>query len=247
MNVSLYQASAAMNAANRWQDLIAENLANASATGFKKQELSMEVVKAGLMLPGHQTAPLFLLPHANAELNMRQGELRRTGADTDLAIDGPGFFEIQLPNGSPAYTRNGEFRITPQGMLTTKSGLLVMGEGGPIQLDLAAGGPLTISATGEISQGGVMRGRLKLVEFDQPAMLTPVGAGFYVSQNPGVQARPAAATTVSQGFVEASNVSTTLEMANLIMAMRQYETAQRVAQIQDERMGRTISELSGNG
>jgi flagellar basal body rod protein FlgG len=247
MNVSLYQASAAMNAANRWQELIAENLSGAPLTGYKKQELSTEAVRAGLMLPGNQAAPVFLLPHATAALNLQQGELRRTGAATDLAIDGPGFFEVQLPNGASAYTRNGEFRVSPQGVLMTKNGHTVMGETGPIQLDVASGEPMTISASGEVSQGGVLRGKLKVVEFNQPSLLTPAGAGLYLAQNPQLQARPAAASSVCQGFVEASNISPMLEMANLIVAMRQFETAQRVIQLQDERMGRTISELSGNG
>lgn len=247
MNVSLYQASAAMNAASRWQELIAENLAGAPVTGYKKRELSTAAVQAGLMLPGNQPAPVFLLPHANAALNLQQGELRRTGLATDVAIDGPGFFEVQLPNGTPAYTRNGEFRITPQGQLMTKSGQVVMGETGPIQLDTAAGEAVTITASGEVSQGGVVRGKLKLVEFDQPQLLTPAGPGLYTAQNPQLQARPALGSTVCQGFVEASNISPTLEMANLIVAMRQFETAQRVIQLQDERMGRTIAELSGNG
>lgn len=247
MNVSLYQASAAMNAASRWQELIAENLAGAPVTGFKKRELSTEAVQAGLMLPGALQAPTFLLPHATAAMNLQQGELRRTGVLTDLAIDGPGFFEIQLSNGTPAYTRNGEFRLTPQGQLITKSGHAVMGENGPIQLDMTSGEPVTISATGEVSQGGVLRGKLKVVEFNQPHLLTPAGPGVYLSQNPQDQARPAAASTVCQGFVEGSNISPTLEMANLILALRQFETAQRVVQLQDERMGRTITELSGNG
>jgi flagellar basal body rod protein FlgG len=247
MNVSLYQASAAMNAATRWQELIAENLAGAPVTGYKKRELSTEAVQAGLMLPGNQPAPVFLLPHATSELNLQQGELRRTGVATDVAIEGPGFFEVQLPNGSPAYTRNGEFRITAQGQLITKSGQPVMGETGPIQIDTASGEPVTITASGEVSQGGVVRGKLKVVEFDQPHLLTPAGAGLFTAQNPQLQARPAAVSTVCQGFLEASNISPTLEMANMILALRQFETAQRVIQMQDERMGRTIAELSGNG
>ncbi|MCX8155504.1 MAG: flagellar hook-basal body protein [Verrucomicrobiae bacterium] len=246
MNVSLYQASAAMNAASRWQDLIAENLAGAPVTGYKKRELSTEAVQAGLMLPGNQPAPLFLLPHATSTVNLQQGELRRTGLQTDLAIDGPGFFELQLPNGASAYTRNGEFRLTPQGQLVTKGGLPVLSDTGPIQLDANAAEPITISASGEISQGGVLRGKLKVVEFDQPHLLTPAGPGLYTAQHPQLKARPAAASSVCQGFVEASNISPTLEMANLIVAMRQFETAQRVIQLQDERMGRTIAELSGN-
>ncbi|WCJ58206.1 flagellar hook-basal body protein [Fontisphaera persica] len=247
MNVSLYQASAAMNAATRWQELIAENLAGAPVTGYKKRELSTEAVQAGLMLPGNQPAPVFLLPHATSELNLQQGELRRTGVATDVAIEGPGFFEVQMPNGSPAYTRNGEFRLTAQGQLITKGGQPVMGETGPIQIDTASGEPVTITASGEVSQGGVVRGKLKVVEFDQPHLLTPAGAGLFTAQNPQLQARPAAVSTVCQGFLEASNISPTLEMANLIVAMRQFETAQRVIQMQDERMGRTIAELSGNG
>jgi len=112
-----------------------------------------------------------------------------------------------------------------------------------MQFDLNNGGAITMAPTGEISQGGEVRGRVRLMEFSDPRLLTAVGTGYFLAENPSAQPAPAAATSIQQGFLEASNTSPTAEMANLITAMRMFESNQRVLQMQDERMGRVISEL----
>ena len=147
MNVSLYQAASALNANARWQEVISENMASASIPGFKKQELTFEAVRAGMLSPnkaGATSSPVSL-PATRTHLNFSPGDVRRTDGNTDFAIEGKGFFEVQLPSGNSAYTRDGEFKLNAQGQLVTKQGYLVMGEGGPIQLDRSLSTGMTVA------------------------------------------------------------------------------------------------------
>ena len=245
MNVSLYQAASALNANARWQEIISENMASASIPGFKKQEISFEAVRAGMLTPNKSaaTAQPVALPAAHTHLNLSAGTVRRTDLNTDFAIEGAGFFEVQLPSGNTAYTRDGEFKINAQGQLVTKQGYLVMGEGGPIQFDRASSVGFSVAPDGTISQGDQVRGKLNVVAFNDPKLLTPANGGFYLAKSPALQPLDNSGSTVRQGFLEGANTSTATEMANLISVMRAYEANQRVVQMQDERMGRAISEL----
>jgi len=244
MNVSLYQAAAAMNAHARWQELITQNLATGFVPGFRKQEVSFSAVQAGLDPTAANTGdPRYFIPAATASTNFSPGEMRSSGNPMDFAIEGPGFFEVQLPNGNRAYTRDGEFHPNAQGQLVTKQGYTVLGDGGPIQLDPNSSAPVTVSATGEVSQGDQVRGRIRLVEFNQPGSLTAIGEGYFLAEQPAAQPVNATASSIRQGFLEASNASPTAEMASLITSMRMFEANQKVLQSQDERMGQVISDL----
>jgi flagellar basal-body rod protein FlgG len=234
-----------MNANARWQEVISENMASASIPGFKKQDLSFEAVRAGMLTPNRAASlsqPV-TLPATRTHLNFSAGEIRRTDGNTDFAIEGKGFFEVQLPSGNTAYTRDGEFKINASGQLVTKQGYLVMGEGGPIQLDRNLSTSFTVAPDGTISQGSEVRGKLSLKSFNDPNLLTPTGGGFFVNRNPALDANPDTLSIIRQGFLEGANTSAVGEMANLITVMRAYEANQRVVQMQDERMGRVISEL----
>lgn len=244
MNVSLYQAAAAMNANARWQEVIAENLAGSSIPGSRKQDISFSAVSAG-MAPGLTglNGAAYVMPKSTATVNFQQGTLRPSGLPTDMAIEGPGFFEVQLPNGTHAFTRDGELQLNAVGQLVTKQGYMVMSDSGPLQLDPANSTPISVSATGEVSQGGGVKGRIRLMEFSQPSLLKPIGAGCFLANNPGMQALPAQSSQLRQGFLEGANTSPTTEMASLITAMRMFEANQKVMQVQDERMGRVITDL----
>lgn len=233
-----------MSANARWQEAVSENLASASIPGFKKQSLSFDAVQAGVMPQGTLGVPQhFSLPRANLTTNFAQGELRATGISTDVAIEGRGFFEVQLANGATAYTRDGEFQINSLGQLTTKQGSLVLGDTGPIQLDRNNASPVSISATGEVSQGTELKGRLKITDFDQPGLLTQVSGGFFMATDLNLLPIEVAQPSLRQGFLEAANTSPVTEMASMISMMRAFESNQRLVQIHDERMGRAISEL----
>jgi flagellar basal-body rod protein FlgF len=245
MNVSLYQAAAAMNAQARWQEMITQNLSAGFIPGYRKQEMSFAAVQAGLDPTASTSASNYVIPAASPATNFQPGEMRSTNNPLDFAIEGPGFFEVQLPNGTHAYTRDGEFQFNSEGQLVTKQGYLVMGEGGPIQFDPNNATNVTVSATGEISQGDHPKGKLQIVEFSQPQSLQSIGNSCFLA-NPAVsQPAPAVASLVHQGFIEASNSSPTAQMASLITSMRMFEANQKVLQTQDERMGRVISDLGG--
>jgi flagellar basal-body rod protein FlgG len=245
VNVSLFQAGAALNANSRWQEVIADNLASGEVPGYKRQQLSMAAVQAGLM-PGGLSASrlpqMFVLPKGKASTNFSVGELRSTGVPTDLAIEGKGFFEVQMPGGTTGYTRNGAFQMNSKGQLATAEGYPVLGESGPIQLNPSDSTPISISATGEVSQGATRKGKLAVADFNKPELLTQVSASYFAAQDSSLQAKPTTAK-VRQGYLEASNSSSVLEMASLMTAMRGFEANQHVIQIQDDRLGRTISDL----
>jgi flagellar basal-body rod protein FlgF len=244
MNISLYQAAAALNANSRWQDVISQNLAASSIPGYKKQDLSFSAFQAGATNPMSPMSGVdSLMPRVAAGINFQQGTLRPTSSPTDLAIEGAGFFEVRMPDGSRGYTRDGELEISPQGQLVTKQGYAVLGDNGPIQLDAANGSTLSIAGSGEVSQGADLKGRIKLVQFTDPKRLTALGNGYFQSQDPKMQPQ-AADASIRQGYLETANTAAVLEMANLVSAMRTFEANQRVMQLHDERMAKTISELS---
>jgi flagellar basal-body rod protein FlgF len=242
VNVSLAQAAAAMNANARWQETISENLASSSIPGFKKQDLSFSAVEAGVM-PVGSAAKHWSLPKVNPATSFTPGDYKFTDKKTDVAIDGPGFFEVQLPNGSQGFTRNGEFTVNNQGQLVTNEGYPVMGDGGAIQLDRNNSSALNISSTGEISQGAERRGKFKIVNFAHPEQLTQASGGNFVAPSSGAQPEDVAVPSLRQGYVEQSNTNTVTEMANLIGSMRAFEANQRVIQMHDDRMGRAITDL----
>ncbi len=248
MNVSLYQAASALDATSRWQEVISENLASSSVPGFRKQEVAFSATSAGMrpgVTPSEMSGPQALaIPQARTTTNFHSGEMRFTGETTHMAIDGRAFFEVQLPNGDTAYTRDGSFQLNARGQLVTKQGYEVLSEGGAITVELNRKEPLSISASGEISQGAESKGRLKLTAFNDEHLLKPHGGGLYLADDPGLTPTGSAGSTLRQGWIEGSNASAAGEMVNLLTAMRTYEANQRVIQLHDERMGKVISELS---
>jgi len=244
MNVSLYQAAAAMNANARWQETISSNLAASSVPGFKKDEVTFSAIEAGLMpVDGPNGRLSFQLPKASAGINFQPGEFRHTGNPTDVAIDGPGFFEVQMPDGQLAYTRDGQFGISPTGQLVNKDGHVVMGEGGPIQIDLSNPDPLRFATTGEASQGPDSKGRLKIVEFNDPQLLAR-GGGYFFAGAAGLEAGPADRAAIRPEAIEGANTSPMSEMTALLTSMRLFETNSKFMQMQDQHMERTVRDLA---
>ena len=242
MDVSIYSAGSAMNATERWQDMIAENLSMAGVPGAHARAMSFSSVAAGQDSLGGGS---FVMPVANTSTDFTQGELRGTGNPMDYALQGPGFFTVQLADGRKGYTRDGEFTVDKSGQLVTKQGLVVMSEDGAIRSNPASKSPLSISPEGLVSQGAETTGKLALAEFARPQNLTPIGRGIFRNNDPAVLPVTAASTQVRAGFAENSNVSPTLAMATMITAMRMFESNQKVLQMQGERMSKSITELSG--
>jgi flagellar basal body rod protein FlgG len=246
MDVSLYQAAAAMNATAQWQEMIAQNLTTSGISGGRKQDAVFSDVQAGMdpsAANGAQSG--YFIPTATPVTNFQPGEIHASSSPMDFALEGPGYFNVQMPGGQMAYTRGGSFELNSKGQLVTNQGYPVMSEGGTIQLNPNSSDPLTVSATGEVSQGQVHMGKFKLTEFSNPQYLTTIGAGSFEADNPDAGPTSAIGTRVRQGFLEEANTSPTTEMSGLVTAMRMFEANQKVMQMQSDRMSRTISELGG--
>src|SRR5262249_10157049 len=160
------------------------------------------------------------IPTTQAMTNFAQGQIRPTNVPTDVAIEGDGFFEVRLPSGQVAYTRDGEFQFSAQGQLVTKQGYLVQTDGGPIQIDQKIPGPISIASDGTVSQGSNQLGKLKITTFNNPQLLTQIGNSYFAANNAALVSSPVTNPTVRQGYLEAGNTSPVAEMANLISAMR---------------------------
>lgn len=215
--------------------------------GYKKNEISFSSIQAGLMSadPSYGVLGRELIPKSNTATNFLQGQIKYTGEKTNFAIDGAGFFEVQLPQGGLAYTRDGEFHLDSQGRLVTKNGWLVMSTNGTVQFDLKNVDAISVAPDGEISQGGVQKGKLKIVNFDDLSLLKSINGSYFLADNPKIKSYVVQNPVLKQGCVEESNAKPLLEMGNLIVAMRFYEANQRLIQMQDERMARTINDLVG--
>jgi flagellar basal body rod protein FlgG len=241
MEVSLYSAAAAMNATERWQDLIADNLSSANVPGQRRRDIVFSAVPAGHL--GEGGDPL-VIPYASSAVNFQQGELQRTGNNMDFAVEGQGFMTIQMPDGSKAYTRDGEFRLNAQGQLVTKRGNLVTGDSGPIQLDPNNSAGITVTPDGQVTQGQDVKGKISIAEFANPNQLTMIGGGMFRNDK-GLTPKSTITSSLRQGFVEGAATSPTSAMASIITAMRLYESNQKVMQMQSDRMSKTITDLSG--
>jgi flagellar basal body rod protein FlgG len=248
VNVSLYQAAAALDANSRWQEVIADNLASSSVPGYKRQQLSQEAVRAGLMSAnGANNLPQFFsMSKTSTTTNFNPGEMKYTESGTDVAIEGKGFFNVQLPDGKIGLTRDGEFQLNSKGLLVTKESFPVLGisQGvtGPIQFGPDHSGPISISPTGIVNQGSETKGKLKVTDVDQPQKLTNLSGGYFEAQDPKIVSKPST-SSLREGYLESSNTSTLMEMASMMTASRSFEANQHVIQIQDDRLNRTISEL----
>ena len=243
MDVSLYSAASAMNATERWQDMIAENLSSSSVPGAHQRTAIFSAVPAGQAMLGNEH---LVVPFANSAVNFSQGELRATNGNMDFAVEGPGFFSVQMPDGSKGYTRDGQFKLNAQGQLVTKQGYPVMSDSGLLQFDPNNSAPIKVSSDGLVSQGSEPKGKIAIAEFKTPSQLTTIGGGYYRNDVPDMLPQPALNTKVHQGFIEQANTSPTLAMASMLTAMRMYESNEKVMQMQNDRMGRTITDLSGS-
>ncbi len=241
MNSGLYAACAGLIARTDSLDAIANNLANAGTTGFRAREGAFSTVLAesgrhplGSVL-NQVTNDYGIL--GSTHMEQTQGSLVSTGNEMDFAIQGPGYFAVQTPSGTQ-YTRNGAFRVSPQGQLTTAMGEAVLGQGGIIQL---APGAVSVSTDGTISSNGTIAGRLKLVEFAPGAEPRAAGNNFY--SMPAASVAPAtSATTVNQGALESSNVNPVTSVVALIDAQRSAETMRHALSMFDTEMNKTAAQ-----
>jgi len=160
----------------------------------------------------------------------------RTGNDLDFAIEGSGYFAVQTASGT-AYTRGGNFRVSPQGQWVTAAGDPVQGENGPISI---VGEPVSVSTDGTISVNGAISGRLKMVEFAPNTAIQSAGGTYCTA--PAGSAIAATKTEVRQGMLESSNVNPVTSVVELITAQREVETMRRVLTMFSTELDKTAAQ-----
>ncbi len=252
MNVSLYQAAAALEGSLQRQDVIAENLAASGIPGFKRHQVGFHSVNAEMFNNALQQADSaqqaqvqYMLPRITGYIDFQQGTLMPTGDNNNLSLDGPGFFAVNGPNG-PVYTRDGSFHINSDGTLVTKEGYpLRTAGGGSITVDTNNATPVNVDRNGNVSQGGTPLGQLEIMTFnpEDQKNLKRINAGYYAAGSATPVPTNVQDTRVAQGFLEGSNTTPTHEMGQLMTTLRHFEANQKIMKVHDETMGKLIQQL----
>ena len=249
---ALYSAAAGMESQQMNLDVISNNLANVNTTGFKKskiefQDLLYDTTRApgsdqgsGNVLPTGLQIGQGSRPVATSRI-FTNGDLSQTGEQLDVAIQGDGFLQVQMPDGSLAYTRDGGLKEASDGRIVTSDGYPVQGGFQPVP---AGTTNITISANGQVtytSASGNTTFQVQLARFTNPSGLDAQGHNLYKETsasgtaelgNPGENGFG----QLQQGYLELSNVSVVQEMVNLILAQRAYEVNSKAVQASDEMM-----------
>jgi flagellar basal-body rod protein FlgF len=243
MQNALFVGVSSQVALQRELDVIANNMANMSTTGFKSRSSRFEEYMMPVASADSFSRPdrkISYVIDQGTTLNLGQGPIEQTGNPLDVAVKGSAFIAVQAPGGE-RYTRNGAFSVNPQGQLVTSDGYPVAGDGGPITINAQETG-LSIGQDGTVSTNLGIRGRIKLVTFANPGALTNEGSNLYSSTAPG---QPAGLNgRLEAGALERSNVSPVLEMTRLMDVNRSYAMVASVISRLDELRGSAISKLA---
>ena len=248
---SLYAGASGMEAQQLNLNTIANNLANANTTGFKRSKIEFQDllyqkprtagadVGNGNVLPTGVELGNGSRVVATAKV-FTQGQLKQTGGSLDVAINGDGFFRVTRADGVDVFTRDGAFKIDAAGRVVTSDGLVVSGFTIPPKAQ-----NITVSTSGVISftvDGKSASTQLNLTNFPNPAGLRSVGGNLYeetISSGAGEIGPPGlrGVGTLVQGFLETSNVNIVEEMVNMIQAQRAYEINSKAITTSDEMLG----------
>lgn len=249
MNVSLYSSATGMQAQQLNLDTISNNLANVNTSGFKKSKIEFQDLLyqqtrnagadsgAGNQVPSSVQIGAGSRVVSTAKI-FTQGTLSQTGEKLDIAIQGDGFYEVQRPDGTSAYTRDGSFKLSSTGQVTTNDGMPLLSGFQPIPTNATG---VSVSTTGDVTvttPSGTTSFKIQLVRFANPTGLENAGGNLYLETpasgtpelgNPGEQGF---GQTI-QGYVEGSNVNVVTEMVNMIVAQRAYEINSKAIQTSD--------------
>ena len=257
----VYTALSGAMAQSLKMDTIANNIANSSTNGFKRdQQVFQEyltnrekdpTVVNSPRIPAsidsfydHQGQDKSFVDLKGTYTDHTQGGLRSTGANLDVAIDGDGFFEVFTPKGAQ-YTRLGSFTLDGNGQLVTKDGYPVMkeGEGDPAERVIKLqGGKVEIQNNGDITENGNLVGRLSVVKINDKNTLDKVGNlrfSFKSNARPEVMSVPN--PKLQQGFLESSNVNIVREMTDMIGTTRVFETTQKAISAYDQMADKLVN------
>jgi flagellar basal-body rod protein FlgF len=238
MDSGFYAACTALMAQTQSLDVVANNLANTSTAGYRGQHAIFRSVlanTAGMPMSHLNQATNDYGILGGSRLDMAQGGMERTGNDSDLAIEGSGFFVVQNANGR-FYTRNGNFHVA-HGQLVTEDGSAVLGNGGIIPI---GAGQVSVSSDGTVSVNDAVVGKLKLVDFKPGAALESAGKNVYTA--PKEAEIPATSAEIRQGALESSNVNPVASAVDLISVQRYADMMQRALSLFDSQFNRIATE-----
>lgn len=249
---SLWIAKTGLDAQQTNIDVISNNLANVSTNGYKRARPVFEdLLYQTLRQPGAQSSQQTQLPTGlqlgtgvrpvAVEKIHTQGNLQQTGNALDVAVNGKGFLQILMPDGTTAYTRDGAFQVDSQGQMVTSSGYTVQ----PAitipsnALSVTIGKDGTVSVTQPGTTAATQVGSLQLAGFINPAGLQSIGENLF--QETAASGAPSANTPgtnglgfLNQNYVESSNVNVVEEMVNMIQAQRAYEINSKAVTVSDQ-------------
>lgn len=218
----------------RAQQTISHNLANVSTTGFQGD---LDAYKS-LALKGDGFDSRVYNQHYRAGVDFSKGSMMNTGRELDAAIQGEGLIAVQARDGSESYTRAGDFRVDQNGFLTTGTGLLVLGEGGPVsippyqKLDIGSDGSISIVALGQTADSVTIVDRIKLVK-PEVNQLVKSNEGL-LKMKDGNPALPDGSVRLISGTLESSNVNAVSELVSLLDNSRQFELQVKMMKVAEE-------------
>jgi flagellar basal-body rod protein FlgG len=253
---SLWISKTGMEAQQTQLDHISNNLANTATNGYKKSHAVFEDLmyqnlrQAGANSTEQTTLPTGLQVGLGTRAvatsrSFAQGNLQQSSNTLDVAVRGSGFFEIQMPDGTPGYTRDGSFQVDAQGQLVTNNGYTVQPgitiPANAQSVTIGADGTVSVAISGQATPQTV--GQLSLVSFINPAGLEPKGQNLYTET--AASGTPTAGTpglnglgALQQGFVETSNVNVVEELVGMIQTQRAYELNSKAIQTSDQMLQR---------
>jgi flagellar basal-body rod protein FlgF len=242
MDRLIYTAMTGARMLTQRQDTVAHNLANANTNGYRAETAAFRAVP--VQGPGASSRVAAVETTTGADF--RPGSLMQTGNPLDVAVNGKGFFAVQATDGTEAYTRDGQFQLSPEGALQTRAGFAVLGDGGPISIPanhevlIARDGTITAIPSSTGRQNAVTVGRLKVVNPDERSLVRGADGLFRTRDGEPADADPAA--MVASGAVEASNVNVVETLVEMIAVARQFEAQMRLLQ-SAENNARSASQL----
>jgi flagellar basal-body rod protein FlgF len=245
MDRFLYISMSGAKETLRAQTVNNHNLANASTTGFRA-DLSAFQSRA---VAGSGYASRAYATNSSIGWDSSQGALMSTGRDLDVGVQGPGWIAVQGPDGREAYTRAGDLRVDPSGMLMNGAGQTVLGEGGPISvppntsLMIAADGTISIVPVGQGPETTSQVGRIKLV--NPPAESLARGEDGLFRTIDGTDAPPDANVRVASGVLESSNVNVADAMVNMIELSRHFDLQVKAMRTAEENAAAAAQLLKG--
>src|SRR5712671_1781902 len=253
---AMYTAASGMQAQQLNLDNVANNLANASTSGFRRRRLQFQdLIYQNLVAPGAAATQQTTFPTglqiglgsrtAASEIIQQQGDFNQTGNPLDITIQGPGFFQIQLPSGEVAYTRSGAFHLD-------QTGIIVDAQGNQLQpaltvpasaTNITIGNDGTVSVTLPNQAQAQQVGSVQLATFANPGGLNSVGNNYFLETTAsGTPGGTEGLGSIQQGVLENSNVDVVGEFIQMIVAQRSYEANSRVVKAADG-MFQTINGL----